>query len=135
MTFKDIENKMAVAFEAIKRLTEELGKVNARLEFWINEEKKLAEGVKDTCESYLFIKSRDVPVLATFRIIKGNKECIINRYENAKFRILATKKAIKDIEQDLEIYKNTYAELENLYQTCNNVLRFVNVKKEENKPN
>lgn len=95
----------------------------------------MAEGVSDTCEAYSYIKERQIVDLATFRIAQGNRECILQRHEDAKFRIMAAQHQVNDLERDLKLYKDQYFKLKDQMQQHDNVVRFVNVKREDSKEN
>lgn len=144
MTFKQIQEQMNIVFEAIGRLSTELAKAKESLQKLLQEENKYKEGVQDSSDAYNLVKNRsDVVHLPTFRNAKNNKEDVSKIYEedvskiyeDVKLKVLVDKAQVDILERDLKIYKDKYSELEDRYQNHDNTLRFVNAKREEDKPN
>lgn len=135
MTHKQTQEQMNIVFEAIGRLSTELAKAKESLQKLLQEENKYKEGVQDSSDAYNLVKGQNVVNLPTFKNAKNNKEDVSKIYEDVKLKVLVAKAQVDILERDLKIYKNRYSELEDLYQNHDNTLRFVNAKREENKPN
>ena len=135
MTFKQIQDKMNVVFETIGRLATELEKSKIELIKLQAEEKKYTEGVSDAKGAYGLVKGMDVVHLPTFKNAKSNLEDNKKILEQVKLKVLVTKAQIDILERDLQLYKDQYSKLEDQMQQHDNVVRFVNVKREETKTN
>lgn len=135
MTHKQTQEQMNIVFEAIGRLSTELAKAKESLQKLLQEENKYKEGVRDSSDVYNLIKGQNVVNLPTFKNAKNNKEDVGKIYEDVKLKVLVAKAQVDILERDLDIYREKYSELEDLYQNHDNTLRFVNAKREENKPN
>lgn len=135
MTHKQTQEQMNIVFEAIGRLSTELAKAKEYLQKLLQEENKYKEGVRDSSDVYNLVKGQNVVNLPTFKNAKNNKEDVSKIYEDVKLKVLVAKAQVDILERDLDIYREKYSELEDLYQNHDNTLRFVNAKREENKPN
>lgn len=135
MTHKQTQEQMNIVFEAIGRLSTELAKAKESLQKLLQEENKYKEGVQGSSDAYNLIKGQNVVNLPTFKNAKNNREDVGKIYEDVKLKVPVAKAQVDILERDLKIYKDKYTELEDLYQNHDNTLRFVNVKREENKPN
>lgn len=123
MTFKKIQEKMDVTFEAIGKLSEELTKSRAVLQKLQEEEKKYIEAVGDSTDAYGVVKGSNVVVLTTFKAAKNTLEDVTKYLEQVKVKILIAKAQIDILERDLKVYKERYSALEDQMQKHDNVVR------------